>query len=45
MGIGFQGTLNIELKKNEDRLISKQRLEPILRELGVSSYGGLTVIS
>lgn len=35
MGIGFGGTLNIELKKNEERLISKQRLEPILRDLGV----------
>ena len=34
MGIGFKGTLNIELKKNEERLISKQRLEPILRDLG-----------
>jgi len=37
IGIGFKGTLNIELKKNEDRLISKQRLEPILRELGIIS--------
>lgn len=34
-GIGFEGVLNIELKKNEDRLISKQRLEPILRDLGI----------
>jgi len=33
--LGFKGTLNIELKKNNERLISKQRLEPILRELGV----------
>ena len=34
--LGFEGTLNIELpKSNEDRLISKQRLEPILQELGV----------
>ncbi len=33
--LGFKGTLNIELKKNEDRLLSKQRLEPILRDLGV----------
>ena len=33
--IGFEGTLNIELKTNEDRLVSKQRLEPILRELGI----------
>ena len=33
--LGFKGTLNIELKKNDDRLISKQRLEPMLRELGV----------
>lgn len=35
MGIGFMGTLNIELKKNEERLVSKKRLEPILRDLGV----------
>ena len=35
IGIGFQGTLNIELpKSNTDRLLSKQRLEPILKELG-----------
>jgi sugar phosphate isomerase/epimerase len=34
-GVGFEGVLNIELKKNEDRLISKQRLEPILRDLGI----------
>lgn len=33
--IGFRGTLNIELRKNEDRLLSKQRLAVILRELGV----------
>jgi hypothetical protein len=33
--LGFKGTLNIELKRNEDRLISKRRLEPILRDLGV----------
>ncbi len=34
--LGFEGTLNIELpKSNEDRLLSKQRLEPILKELGV----------
>jgi sugar phosphate isomerase/epimerase len=34
--LGFEGTLNIELpKSNEDRLLSKQRLEPILQELGV----------
>jgi len=33
--LGFKGTLNIELKKNDDLLISKQRLEPMLRELGV----------
>jgi len=37
IGIGFKGTLNIELKKNEERLISKQRLEPILKNLGVRS--------
>jgi len=36
IGIGFEGTLNIELpKSNEDRLLSKKRLEPILMELGV----------
>jgi len=36
IGIGFKGTLNIELpRSNEDRLLSKQRLEPILKELGV----------
>jgi sugar phosphate isomerase/epimerase len=35
LDLGFHGTLNIELKKNEERLISKQRLEPILRDLGV----------
>jgi hypothetical protein len=33
--INFQGTLNIELKKNEERLLSKRRLEPMLRELGI----------
>ena len=34
--IGFKGTLNIELpRSNEDRLLSKKRLEPILEELGV----------
>lgn len=33
--IGFKGTLNIELKKNEDRLISKQRLEPMLIDLSI----------
>lgn len=37
IGVGFKGTLNIELKKNEDRLISKQRLVPILRDLGIKS--------
>ncbi len=37
IGVGFKGTLNIELKKNEDRLISKQRLVPILRDLGIES--------
>jgi sugar phosphate isomerase/epimerase len=36
--IGFQGTLNIELpSSNEDRLLSKRRLEPILRALGIQS--------
>ena len=33
--IGFGGTLNIELGKNEDRILSKQRMEPMLKELGV----------
>ncbi len=34
--VGFKGTLNIELpRSNEDRLLSKKRLEPILDELGV----------
>ena len=34
--IDFHGTLNIELpRSNEDRLLSKKRLEPILAELGV----------
>lgn len=34
--VDFTGTLNIELpKSNEDRLLSKKRLEPILDELGV----------
>jgi len=37
IGVGFKGTLNIELKKNDERLISKQRLEPILRDLGIKS--------
>lgn len=33
MDMGFEGTLNIELKKNEERLISKRRIEAILKEL------------
>ncbi|MFW2365810.1 MAG: sugar phosphate isomerase/epimerase family protein [Desulforhopalus sp.] len=34
--INFKGTLNIELpRSNEDRLLSKKRLEPILDELGM----------
>jgi len=34
--IGFDGTLNIELpRSNEDRALSKRRLEPTLKELGV----------
>ena len=34
--IGFHSTLNIELpSSNEDLLLSKGRLEPILRELGI----------
>jgi sugar phosphate isomerase/epimerase len=36
ISLKFDGTLNIELKKNDERLLSKQRLEPILKELGVS---------
>jgi hypothetical protein len=36
MKIGFKGTLNIELpQSNEDRALSKKRLEPILDELGI----------
>jgi hypothetical protein len=36
MKIGFKGTLNIELpRSNEDRALSKRRLEPILDELGI----------
>jgi len=36
MKIGFKGTLNIELpRSNEDRALSKRRLEPILAELGI----------
>jgi sugar phosphate isomerase/epimerase len=35
IAIGFDGTLNIELKKNDERLLSKQRMEPVLKELGV----------
>ncbi|MBW1695414.1 MAG: sugar phosphate isomerase/epimerase [Deltaproteobacteria bacterium] len=34
ISLGFTGTLNIELKKNDERLLSKQRLEPILKDLG-----------
>jgi sugar phosphate isomerase/epimerase len=34
--LGFKGTLNIELpRSNEDRALSKRRLEPILAELGI----------
>ena len=36
INIGYDGTLNIELKKNDERLLSKQRMEPILRDLGVA---------
>ena len=36
IALKFDGTLNIELKKNDERLLSKQRLEPILKDLGVS---------
>jgi sugar phosphate isomerase/epimerase len=35
MKVNFKGTLNIELKTNEERLVSKKRLEPILDELGI----------
>jgi len=36
MKIGFKGTMNIELpRSNEDRVLSKGRLEPILDELGI----------
>lgn len=36
LDIDFKGTLNIKLpRSNEDRLLSKKRLEPILAELGV----------
>lgn len=36
MDIGFKGTLNIELpRSNEDRALSKRRMEPILAELGI----------
>ncbi|MBU2055780.1 MAG: sugar phosphate isomerase/epimerase [Proteobacteria bacterium] len=36
MKVGFKGTLNIELpRSNEDRALSKRRLEPILDELGI----------
>ena len=33
--VGFKGTLNIELKKNDERVLSQQRMIPILKELGV----------
>jgi sugar phosphate isomerase/epimerase len=34
--LGYKGTLNIELpRSNEDRALSKRRLEPILAELGI----------
>jgi sugar phosphate isomerase/epimerase len=34
--LGFKGTLNIELpRSNDDRALSKRRLEPILAELGI----------
>ncbi len=35
ISIGFESTLNIELKKNDERLLSKQRLESILKDLGI----------
>jgi sugar phosphate isomerase/epimerase len=34
--IGYTGTLNIELKKNDERLLSKQRMEPMLQDLGIA---------
>ncbi|MFX0195804.1 MAG: sugar phosphate isomerase/epimerase family protein [Candidatus Hodarchaeota archaeon] len=37
ISIDFKGTLNIELKTNKDRLLSKQRLEIILKDLGIRS--------
>jgi sugar phosphate isomerase/epimerase len=33
ISLQFDGTLNIELKENADRLLSKQRLEVILKDL------------
>jgi sugar phosphate isomerase/epimerase len=36
MKLNYKGTLNIELpRSNEDRALSKRRLEPILAELGI----------
>lgn len=35
--IGFKGTLNIELDKNEARVLSKRRLESILKDLSIST--------
>ncbi len=34
--VGFQGTLNMELKTNPDRLRSAERIMPMLNELGIS---------
>jgi len=36
IALKFEGTLNIELKENDERILSKQRLEPILKDLGIS---------
>ena len=35
MDIGFESTLNIELKKNADCLLGRQLMEPMLQELGI----------
>jgi sugar phosphate isomerase/epimerase len=33
--VGFQGALNLELKTNEERLLSAERIIPMLNELGI----------
>lgn len=35
--IGFKGTLNLEVSTDEDRLLSKQKLGSIPKELGINS--------